>query len=798
MKIQKESFYLCITLIVLCAGLLAYYFQPLTEEFISPIIINFLELNTSPQVFSDHLSPDLAFLGLFSIIFLLILRFSSSKEPFIYLIYGASLFFCFFYFFISPVESIVVLLAFFIPVFMWHQKKINNLGIVLVGIVLIATSWYLLQKPALFLLMMPMCHLFAIRANNSMQSRYSGKEVRVFSKLSTTQRSKISTKHSVLKQDLWEIISPELEALAESWSKVKEGDLGSDTSSTKEPERALKPVGILASLIQIQDNKTLANAVAAIKLRDKNFAPDQFLVKFKGIFAKVYQACYDQKIDTIQPMVSDALYEHFRCRIEEQKEAGIKFKCPGIRITGLNIARVCSDKNFDELHVMVKAEAEETAIDIVSGETLNAEYQSHRISEFWSFIRKPSAKTLEKPGLFEGNCPNCGAPISLGQATVCAICNSYIRSGNYDWVLSKITQACEWEYANPRLVPGWNDLTKTDKDFTIHQIEDRCAVIFWMLRLTERKRVMDPLLRFATPKCCEAFKFALKGVKNYTYMENVSFASATLKAISISEKCERIFVLVVWSGIPVKFSPAGRLPQVHRISKPKRDVFVFVRKIGQKTNQHNTLSSAHCSKCGGPLTSNFATNCSFCDALLNDGSEWILEKTISEESQEYSDIVNQKRQLMKKVVEETKKEQEDVEEIRSGKDLVSMAAQMLLADGKIDDSEMKMLRQFADKYEMPVNTLEGILDAVKKGELFIPKPEGRKETMTLLEAAISMALADGEFAEEEQKYLDALASKFGYSKTDLKMIMKRQERRIMEEKKAEEIRQRKLHNASHK
>ena len=67
--------------------------------------------------------------------------------------------------------------------------------------------------------MLPMCHLFAIRANNALQSRYAGREVRILSRLSSTQQKKTAPATNLLKKDLWSIIGPEIEALADSWSK---------------------------------------------------------------------------------------------------------------------------------------------------------------------------------------------------------------------------------------------------------------------------------------------------------------------------------------------------------------------------------------------------------------------------------------------------------------------------------------------------------------------------------------------------------------------------------------------------
>jgi hypothetical protein len=41
-------------------------------------------------------------------------------------------------------------------------------------------------------------------------------------------------------------------------------------------------------------------------------------------------------------------------------------------------------------------------------------------------------------------------------------------------------------------------LVVADPGLTIHQIEDRCAFIFWMLRLVENRRQTEPLLRRTT------------------------------------------------------------------------------------------------------------------------------------------------------------------------------------------------------------------------------------------------------------------------------------------------------------
>jgi len=681
---------------------------------------------------------------------------------------------------------VIMLTCIVVPVFLWHQNRVSNIGLALIALILILISWYFLQKPMVFLLMMPMCHLFAIRANNALQSRYSEGHVRVLSRLSSTQQKKINPNHSIFKYELWEIIGPEIDALVDSWSKVQNITAGNFPAEHVEVTVRKRSNAVLSSMLEIQSKEDLAISLAELQKRDQAFHRGQFIHKFRDAFQKIYDACFNHEIEKIQVMVSDALFEQFRCRVDEQKDAGVKFHCPQVQIEDVALSRLEADGQFDEIHLMVTGYAVEEAVDMLTGETLNAENKTQRINEFWSYIRRPSARTLSKPGLMEGSCPNCGAPIQVGQATVCPVCSSFIRSGNFDWVLSKITQACEWEYANPRLVPGWNELNASDEHFSIHQIEDRCAVIFWMIRLMERQRNMKPLLRFATEKCCETFGFAFKGV-SYTYFENVSFASAILKAIVLNDDCERIYLQVVWSGIPVTCTAEGRQPQLHRFVRPKKDIFVLVRRPGEKTNANNTLSSAHCRQCGGPLTSNFAINCEFCNTLLNDGSEWLLEKIIHDQSLEYNAVLSQKRKLIQKVVNEVTKAKGDEKIIRSGRDVLALGAQMLLADGKIDDREMKFLKELAERYAMPSENLQGIIESVKSGELFIPVTATIMEKHSLMEAAARMALIDGEISPEEMQYLETLASRFGYISSDLNMLIKREERRMDKENKATAI-----------
>ncbi len=730
-----------------------------------------------------------AFFGLFLGGFILLLRNTGSSGKFLELppfilvgyTYASSIFFTLFSMFISPINALVNIIIYFVPVLLWHQKKLKTWIFILLSLTLAGISIAYFQKIGSFLLLLPTLHLIAIRANNSLKSRYAGDSKRIHTQLSSTQRQQIKGSIFGKNFDWWAIVEPELDALLESWSKVYSTTRGVGYSSG---ERSLED-----SFVSLQNYNELNKAKQTIIGRDPKFSTEKFINRFTRTFKQITTACTNHNIAIIQPMVSDALYEQFKCRVDEQKKAGIKFKLTGIEVLHTEIKRIATNGEFDELHIYVGAVIKETAIDMVTKKTLSADKDTDNIvHELWTFIRRSTAKTLERGGLAENQCPNCGNPIKIGQATLCSACNSYIRSGNFDWVLSQITQSGEWSYSNPNLLANWKQLNEQDKHLAIQQIEDKAAVIFWMLKSAELSRNSEALLRYATPECNELLnKFLFASKVKYNCNESISLGGVSLKGVAIRGDNAQLYLLITWSGIPVRFDEKGRVPTVHRFVKPYRDVFVLTRKLAAKTKVENTLSSAHCFNCGGPLTSSFDAKCSYCSTVLNDGTEWILDKILKENNSEYQMVMQKAPSFskFKKSAANTKKTDDksfvspDLP-IRSGHEMIAIAASIMVADGVIDDAEMDLLKKVGKKYRMPETTVMGILESVKLGE-FPPVDSlcrDHDEIIALVDMAIEMALADGEICPKEKEAIITFAKNFNYIEADINIRIGR----VMREK----------------
>ena len=698
------------------------------------------------------------------------------------IIYGSSLLFCFFYLFIAPFEAPVMLALFFMPALLWQKRRISCLHLALIGAALVWLSWKILGRPAILMLLLPTCQILAIRLGSSVQTRYSRDGSNVSVQLSSTQKQQMRKTGSEAAPDWWEIVRPEIEAFPD---RVKE--LWMDYTNDA-PRRHQGSESVLdLELLQMQNARVMSQALTSIKRRDGFFATDVFLKRVEKLFWKVQNAWYDQKLETIQALVSDALYEQLKCQVDSQKDMGIRYRHSKMTVYDMRIAQVNCDNSFDMIHVFIRASSADSAIDTRTGETLAANEDGRKFSEYWTLIRRPSAKTLQKPGLIEGSCPNCGAPIEIGQATVCGVCNSFIRSGFYDWVLAKITQACEWEYKEPGLIPEWHNMKSVDSDFTLQQIEDRTGVIFWMMRLAEHSQSVEPLQRFSTEAFCDLYQ-STSIDRGYTYMENVTLASVSLKGFKIGKHWDSLFILVIWSGVPTMLDKNGKVIESKRISQIMRQIYVLGRRHGVRTDQKNTLSSAHCPGCGGPLGSAFAVSCTYCNAVLNEGSNcWILERIAGENDSDYLEALSRKTTSENELDEDS--------DTRSARDIITIMAQILLADGTTDPVEMNLLNKIAQCYDMSEIQVKAIINSLKAGLVYIPAPADNRESWTLLQAAARMALVDDKISPSEERELILLAQHLGYSTADVTRAVRAEEKRRFAEQREEQqrIAREKLH-----
>ena len=99
-------------------------------------------------------------------------------------------------------------------------------------------------------------------------------------------------------------------------------------------------------------------------------------------------------------------------------------------MSDIEIAHGYADQLFDVLSISIQASAIDKMVNIKDGKTLSGSTVSEPFVEIWTFIRRRGAKTdPTKPGLMEGNCPNCGGAIEMNQNANGQYCGAILRSG---------------------------------------------------------------------------------------------------------------------------------------------------------------------------------------------------------------------------------------------------------------------------------------------------------------------------------------------------------------------------------
>ncbi len=547
-----------------------------------------------------------------------------------------------------------------------------------------------------------------------------------------------------------------------------------------------------------QDHVRRSRAESALKKRDPAWNSATMISRAKTAFALIQEAWSDQKLEKAQAFLSDAIYEKFRLQIAELQERGIRDRIDSITLHDARIAQLESDDTFDTLHIYFRAHAANFKIDAKTGKRLSDD--SGEFEEYWSFLRRPGAKTLAK-GLIEGYCPNCSAPVSMNRAAKCEICNSFLRSGEYDWVLSEITQASAWSVREAVAVPGLDAMRRLDAGFSIQQMEELASLAFYRHEAAVRLGTPETIAKLALDSFVAEFPAKIRKEADGTRLSYTSCAvgSVETKLIEPGEPLDRVWTEIAWSGRTTRRMPDGR-EVIGGISPPRRHFYVFVRKHGVETDVRLSLSSAHCPNCGAPEQNVTDHICPYCQTVRNDGSKgWVLQSVLPVNPDTFRVMMGKRANqsarapapaelpgvmppLPVPAVENMADEEPGAAEIG-----LACMIHVMMADDVIDDREEKCLREFAARCRIRKDTVDSMIQqariAGRMDDSSLPVPSTPGQGKRLLGRMAAMALADGRLSKEERAALDAFASRIGISPDEVDAIISQERSRIYAEAK---------------
>lgn len=485
------------------------------------------------------------------------------------------------------------------------------------------------------------------------------------------------------------------------------------------------------------------------------FEMEAFLSKAKKAFIKIQKAWEAQDISPVRRWISDGVYQRFNTQFKMMKLLKQKNTLDGLTVKTAVIDKVTSDGLFDIIHVAIHAEIVDRFIsDIDPG--LNSGGKEEFV-EYWSFMKKRDSKTTD---MYEsGNCPNCANPLpeDLGELSKCAYCGTITNSGEYDWVLSEITQADDYAASHPRVSrhPGLKakttKLVETEPDFSVQGLEDKVSNGYLQVISAMALRKPENMRRFVSN---EAYAKLEKRLPPRTMAySRIYLNDVTL--IGVQEKNEHYIL-----PVSVKLSFQRVLLGEKSVEKVDQAVITANEVVMMKRKKHpvspkGNLYAHSCPGCGAQLKDTLDTKCAYCGSLLNSPeTEWIIDDILSvpEYEQYFTQLKNEFIYTVKPAT---------LEKLYKVKDYaLNNIMVMAAADGVFDARELEFARQIAKKIGFNVNKLDQLFDMAKNGRLSVRMPENGEQRNKIIAIMEKAAYADEEFSTKERELLDAVKQRY--------------------------------------
>jgi len=506
--------------------------------------------------------------------------------------------------------------------------------------------------------------------------------------------------------------------------------------------------------------------VNALQYKDASFALEPFLNKAKDLFGRMQEAWFLRELEPVRSFMSDATFQRLKLQLALMRAQGLRDAIADVEVIDLQIIGLDQSQWFDTVQVRVKAQMRDTDVPAnLSDEAARAQAKrqpSQAFIEVWSFVRKPGAQTRIGVDLYQGKCPNCGAPFQGGASNNCGYCNAVVNSGNYDWVLAEITQGVEAVRGYAQ-VDGLLQAREQDPALNLEMLEDRASLIFWRwieAQSTGEARKLSKLATADFIALLEQDLVALQQRGRRKVFLECAVGGVTARLLRSDDARQEAHVELRWSarmGVGPADGPLPKLPTV-----PQRWMFKLERSASAKTQTDSGMATNRCPNCHAPLTDTLSASCDYCGTMLGTGQgDWVLARAQPFESWDAVETERYQAVTHKEAAAPVVATREGViADVRERERLLYMMAAMAAADGTVDAAEKKLLRTCAQRWSVPWSNVEL---AISSGEQLFEKlvPKGGPEAEKFLSAIVQVALADGKIDRKERRMLESAAERLG-------------------------------------
>jgi len=494
--------------------------------------------------------------------------------------------------------------------------------------------------------------------------------------------------------------------------------------------------------------------VGALRASDPQFDPALFLERVGRQFLELQEAWFRRDLEPVRPYLSDATWQRLKTQLQLMNALGVRDALADPQVLEAQILRGERNEAFDTVHVRIAARICDAEAPATAGDdearALARRKSPEQFTEVWSFVRRPGARTKSGQDLSQGQCPGCGAPFSGGATNLCEYCGAIVNSGTHDWVLAEITQGSQYQ-PQATEARGFAQQRKRDPALSAEVLEDRASLLFWKWVEAQSSGDAARLAKVASPAFVERLKAAIgqlaeQGRRKYF----IECAVGAVDTLQFTEDAGRTLAAVEirWSA-RMAVAPENA-PPTSAPSQPQRHVMVLERRSGAQTGVTG-MSTCRCPSCAAPLSDNGQPTCEFCGTLLSAGdADWVLRDFGSWEWWRAQGDAARPSAATQEVPDRAERER-----------LLSLMVAMAKADGEVDQKEWAMLRMASGRWGIPWETVEAALNAAADTPAEPPFAKGSAEAESFLRDVVQLMLADGKVDAKEKKLLKLLVPHLG-------------------------------------
>ncbi len=486
-----------------------------------------------------------------------------------------------------------------------------------------------------------------------------------------------------------------------------------------------------------------------------DFDEDAFRSNVKDAFIKIQKAWEARDLGDVRRFISDGVYQRFNTQFKMMDLLKQKNIVTDISVKNVYIDRVESDGLYDIVHAAIHASLDDRFISVLDPSLTTGGREE--FVEYWSFLKK---RGVPRKDIYQtDNCPNCGAPLPLdmGEVSRCVSCGTLTNSGEYDWVLSEITQADDY-VGTPHGLGKSSDLTERirrlideNDDFAVQLIEDKASNGY--LQIMTAMALGEPAImrRFVSDFAFNKIKMPDPGSRvayNRIYLNYVHLVGIA------EEEGRNVLAIAVKSSyqrVKLENESARKLDQ----SVVSQTDVILMSRDKKASLSKGSIYAHSCPSCGAPVEDSLSVECRYCGSVLNStGSEWIITDIMT--MQEYREYQNRhKSDFTYRVKPERFEGLFDVRDYAINNMMV-----MIAADGVFGEEERRFADDLARKWGYDVSKLEPFFQMARSGRLVIRMPEDSGKQRKIFKLMRKAAEADQHISPEEELLLDDIRQRY--------------------------------------